>query len=346
MKFFPTPVLILFLACFGTYETTCAGFAGDPGLQDVSASAQTSQPQASPTLQPLSSDSSPSPDTLEQARRLIQTDRGPEAEALLRNALHGNPRSPDLNFELAYCLLRENKATDALRQYTFAASLRTPTADELVNVGQAYVLLNDLTDADRWTLRAIRTEPSNAEAWYSLGRIRYTNQRFDDALSCFQRALSFSPRNARIENNLGLTEDALNHIDNAIAAYSQAIVWQEADPAVKNVLGSEQPYLNLAIVFLHRGQLDDARPLLDHAVAISPHDPHIHEQLGHLHLQQGDVRAAAASFAEADRLDPNQSSLHFLLGQCYRRLGETARAQAEFAEAERLIHDTASAPQR
>ncbi len=86
---------------------------------------------------------------------------------------------------LAYALLRENKPADSLKEYTRAAAMEKPSASMLERVGQDYVLLGDWDDADKWTLRAVQMNPSDADAWYSLGRIRYSEQRFRDALSCY-----------------------------------------------------------------------------------------------------------------------------------------------------------------
>jgi tetratricopeptide (TPR) repeat protein len=341
------PLLTLALATTpGAPSSTTVSSSSKVGSSAPQANSPSSAPpqatQDNPQLQPLSPNAAASPNNpLQQAHRLIDAARFSEAESLLRAELQSDPRSPDANTALAYCLLRENKPAEALKQYTAAAALRTPTTDDLINVGQAYILLNDTTDADHWTLRAVRMSPDNAEAWYSLGRIRYTEQRFADAQSCFQRALAISPRSAKIVNNLGLAEEGLNHSDEAVAAYRQAIAWQGPGASTP---GSEQPYLNLGIVLLHRGQLDEAGTLLDRALAISPHDPRIHEQLGHLHLQQGDPKAAAEAFTQAVHLDPTNSSLHFLLGQCYRRLGQTEQAQSEFSEAERLTHASTAPP--
>lgn len=310
------PLTLAVLLVYGLAVTPTL-FAQQPSLQAV--------PKTNATDGPNS--------TVRDARRLMDAGRFSEAEGLLRAQLRTDPGDPDANEALAYCLLRENKPADALKQYTAAAALRTPHAAELVGVGQAYVLLNDMDDADRWTLRAVRMDPENVDAWYSLGRIRYTEQRFADALGCFRRALALDPKSAKIENNIGLSQEGLNHSEEAIAAYRRAIAL-EGDQARSP--GSEQAYLNLGIALLHRGQMAEAQQSLEHAATISPHDPRILEQLGHLHLQQGDAVAAAASFSEAVKLDAGNSSLHFMLGQSYRRLGQTDRAQAEFAEAARL----------
>ena len=236
---------------------------------------------------------------------------------------------------LAYAFLRENKPADSLKEYTRAASMERPSASMLEHVGQDYVLLGDWADADKWTLRAVQMNPSDADAWYSLGRIRYSEQRFSDALSCFQQVLKLSPKSVKAENNLGLAYEAMNQVDAAAVAYRQAIEWQDQGPHDQL---SEEPLLNLGIVLLHRGNLTEAEPLLTKAAVLAPKDPRIHEQLGHLYMQKADYAAAERELQQACDLDPKNSSLHFLLGQAYRHLGKMQEAKAEFAVSARLAN--------
>jgi Flp pilus assembly protein TadD len=292
-----------------------------------------------PSLSDLPKQPVTAPEPLRAAQEMEQTNRFPESEQALRAYLRQDDSSGQAHELLAYALLRENKPKDALAEYTRAAALKKPSSMMLVHVGQAYVLLNDNVDADKWTLHAVEMDPKNPDAWYGLGRIRYTEQRFSDALSCFQRVLALVPKSVKAENNLGLTYEALNHVDSAIAAYRQAIEWQNEGPATER---SEQPLLNLGTVLVHQGQLGEAEPLLSQAENLSPKNPQVHEQLGHLHLQKSDFAAAQREFARACELDPGKSSLHFLLGQADKRLGRKQDAETEFATAARLAHDEAT----
>lgn len=293
------------------------------------------QPKLSdPGARPVSA-----PEPIRAAQEMEQANRFAEAEQILRVYLRQDDTSGQAHELLAYALLREDRPKEALVEYTRAAALEKPSSMMLVHVGQAYVLLNDNPDADRWTLRAVEMDPKNADAWYALGRIRYTEQRFSDALSCFQRVLALVPNSVKAENNLGLTYEALNHIDSAIKAYRQAIAWQKELPTAER---SDQPLLNLGTVLVHQGQLAEAEPLLVQAANLAPKNPQVHEQLGHLFLQRGDYASAQREFARACELDPGKSSLHFLLGQAYKRLGRKTDAETEFATAARLAHDEAT----
>jgi Flp pilus assembly protein TadD len=273
--------------------------------------------------------------TLTQVQGLLDGARYHEAEGALRIYLAQNSGSAVGHAMLAYTLLRENRPRESLEEYTRAASIAKPSAEMLEHVGQDYALLGDWEDADRWTLRAVQMDPSDADAWYSLGRIRYTDQRFSDALSCFQHVLKLSPKNVKVENNLGLAYEALNQMDGAVAAYRQAISWQNEEAPNQR---SEQPLLNLGIVLVHRGVLDEAEPLLTEAATIAPKDPRILEQLGKLHIQKADYVAARRELQKACELDPKNSGLHFLLGQAYRHLGQQEEAKAEFATSTQLAN--------
>jgi tetratricopeptide (TPR) repeat protein len=273
--------------------------------------------------------------TLTQVQGLLEEAHYQEAEGALRAYLAQNSGSAAGHAMLAYVLLRENKPRESLEEYTRAASIAKPSAEMLERVGQDYALLGDWKDADRWTLRAVQMDPSDADAWYSLGRIRYTDQRFSEASSCFKQVLKLSPKSVKAENNLGLAYEGLNQTDAAVAAYRQAIYWQDQGAPNQR---SEQPLLNLGIVLVHRGALDEAERLLTEAATIAPKDPRILEHLGQLHMQKADYAAARRELKQACELDPKNSGLHFLLGQAYRHLGQQKDARAEFAASAQLAN--------
>jgi Flp pilus assembly protein TadD len=271
--------------------------------------------------------------SLSAVRHDIEENHFAQAEAKARLALQHDANSADARYLLAYALMRQGKATEALPEYTRAAMLRKPNAEELRGVAQSYVLLGDYDDAEKWLKLSIQTNPKDADSWYNFGRLRYTQNRFADAAACFVKVLELAPRSVKAENNLGLAFEGLNKPADAEKAYRQAVAWQDAEP---KSAASEQPLLNLGIILLHSNDPGQARPLLERAMAIAPKDPRIHEQLGQLDLRESRYVDAQREFKAAVDLDPGRSSLHFLLGQAYRRLGKQADATAEFAESARL----------
>lgn len=264
-----------------------------------------------------------------------------QREQHLRTFLATHEDAVDSHYLLAYTLFLEAKARESLVEYTRAAALRTPTAKDLQTVALDYALLNDYEDADHWMTRVIAEEQQSFEAWYELGRIRYSRSRVTDALQCFQRALAIEPRSVKAENNLGLALEGLNRVDEAITAYRQAIDWQKDAPTP-----SEQPLLNLAIVLGNRGDLQAALDLVVQADRIAPRDPRVSEQLGRTYARIGNLPQAQAALERAAALEPSVAAIHFELGQVYRRQDKDEKAKAEFARAAALNGTHSSDQQR
>ena len=268
------------------------------------------------------------PDTLEQVRALVEHNKLPEAEAAARGSIAHNETFADAHYLLAYILLRENKPGPSLAEYTHASRLQPPSAEELKDVALDYVLASDYPDADKWMTTVTQWAPQDSDAWYSLGRIKYVENRFGDSIDCFQKALALSPRLVKAENNLGLALEGLNRPEQAIAAYRTAIDWQAGatDP-------SEQPLMNLGTILVDHNRNSEARPLLEQAEKIAPNDPKIRVELGRLYQRLGRLAEAQKELERAVEIDPKTAAYHFQLGQVYRRSGMIEKAKVEFAQA-------------
>jgi tetratricopeptide (TPR) repeat protein len=271
---------------------------------------------------------------------LIARGQFKQAEARLRQSIAANPTLSDAHFLLGYVLLRENLAKESLAEYTLAARLRAPTANDLKNVGLDYVLLNDYPDAEKWTLRSLEMNKDDPDTWYSLGRIRYSTGKFQDAIDCFEHALALAPGSVKAATNLGLAYEGLNQPDRAAQAYQMAI-----DLGKNTARPSAQPFISLAILLLHRADTGKALILLKQAAGIAPDDPQVHEQMGMVYLEQAQLTDAQAQFEKAVSLSPQDPRLHFLLGRVYQRQGMAQKAQDEFARTASLS-GTHSTPQK
>jgi Flp pilus assembly protein TadD len=281
----------------------------------------------------------PQANSLAAAQKLIHDGKFAQADAALRPLIAMDPKAAEPHYLLAYALLREDNAADSLKEYTKAAALRQPTAAELRSVALDYVLLNDLSDADRWMSRSLAMDGRDAETWYTMGRLRYTQGRYADALTCFENTVTLNPRSVKGENNLGLAYEALNRNDDAVRSYRTAIAWQKDDPSP-----SEQPLLNLAILLVHRNQTQEAQRLLEQAAKIAPKEPRIHENLGQIYLHTDRTPEAVTEFTNAVALAPQNPRYHYLLGQAYRRSGDDSHAKQEFARSAAL-NGTHSTPE-
>jgi tetratricopeptide (TPR) repeat protein len=307
---------------------------------------------------------SPAPvDVLAPARTLLEQGRLPEAEQAVRSVL-GGPTAPstattaEAHFLLGHILFREVQARAplesqgghselahagakaSLAEYAAGAKLRPPGTLDLKIAAFDQVLLGDFIAADGLLTRSLAADPSDAEAWYYLGRTKYNESRFAEAVEAFQQCLKREERSVRAADNLGLAYAGLGRTEEALAAYQQAIAWQAERPEK-----SPGPYLDLGSLLLDQNRAKDALPALQQAAALAPRHPRVHEQLGKAYLQLEQLAEAQASLERAVELAPESAPLHFMLGQVYRRNGLMDKAKSELATAASLngSHSTASA---
>ena len=292
--------------------------------------AQTTNPASSATAQSESAAAGPD-NSLAAAAHLVDQRKYDEAEAGIRAFLRDHDDSAKAHFLLGLTLFLEHKPKESLAEYTAGAKYETPSAGNLKVVGLDYVLVNDYADAGKWLRESVALNPLDAEAWYSLGRVEYTLNRFEASRQAFLKTLTLDPHMVKAQDNLGLALDGLNRPDDAIAAWHKAIDMQAGAEHP-----SEQPYLNLGTELVERNQAQDALQLLQKAEAIAPSDAKIQEQLGKAYIQLDHLDLAAQHLEGAVALKPNDPHLHFQLGQVYRKLGLADKAKTEFARTEAL----------
>ena len=248
-----------------------------------------------------------------------------KAEQAFREYVRKNPGSSEGYYLLGYVLNRENKPKESLEIYTKAASLATPTSDDLKIVALNYVLLNANADAIHWLQHAVQMDPQNKEAWYYLGRAYYTETRLPDARAAFEKVLELDPHNAKAENNIGLIYESSAKPEEALAAYRKAIDWQEGSERP-----SEQPYLNLGNLLITLEQPAEAIAPLEKAVALAGNNSQCRLRLGTAYLRVGRLKEAQAQLEEAVRLDPEDAAAHYQLGRYYKLVHQMEAAKAEF----------------
>jgi tetratricopeptide (TPR) repeat protein len=246
------------------------------------------------------------------------------ADRTAREYVQAHALSASGHFTLGYILFLEKKPRESLAEYTEGAKHSIPTARDLKVVASDYVMLSDFADADRWFTKLVEWTPNDVQAWYDLGRTKYNENRFEEAISAFNRALQLDPANVKAEDNLGLSLGALGRNDEAISAYQRAISLQEHD-AIKN----SGPYLDLGSLLVENNQVEQALPLLAEALAISPEDFRVHRELGKAYQHLNQLDKARAELERAIELAPRDAPLHFMLAQVYRKQGLVDREKLE-----------------
>jgi Flp pilus assembly protein TadD len=220
---------------------------------------------------------------------------------------------------------RNTKTKASLAEFTEGAKYHPPSAFDLKIVAFDYVLLGDYTDADKWLTKMLQWTPDDAEGWYYLGRTKYNENRFDEAVDGFQQSLKLDPQSVKAEDNLGLALAGLGRVDEAAGAYENAIAWQK-NAATKN----PGPYIDMGSLLLDQNRSTEAITYLKQAIEISPPDFKAHELLGKAYSRLDQLPEAQNELEQAVALAPENPNLPCMLGPLYRKQGLNDKAKVQF----------------
>ena len=306
------------------------------------------------TLQPRpanSAEARPLDADLADAKSRLEEGAAKDAERILRAYIAKDPTSADAHFLLGLTLFkqiqeiavaptlgtdaakyptrstanfREEKAKASLAEFTAGARYRAPSASDLKIVALDYVLLGDYPDADKWLTKMLEWTPNDSEGWYYLGRTKYNENRFEEAVRAFEQSLKLEPKNVKTEDNLGLACAGLNRVDAAISAYRTAMEWQK-DASTKN----PGPFIDLADLLLDQNRAQESIAYLREAIQIAPQDSKAHELLGKAYSRLDQFPQAQAELEKAEQLAPENANLPCMLGPVYRKQELTEKAKVE-----------------
>jgi len=190
---------------------------------------------------------------------------------------------------------------------------------------------------------AVALDPRSVEAksWLTTALMgRVLNGMSDSAAADIRRAeglageaLAISPRNPHAHLARGFVLFAQNRVEEAIPEYETALASNRNWALVIATLG----WLKFMA-----GLLDDAIPLQEQALRLSPRDSLIgiwYQRIGTVHLLQSRIDEAVSWLEKARNANPVHPGPHAWLASAYALKGDNESAAAELAEARRLITD-------
>ena len=142
--------------------------------------------------------------------------------------LRATPPSPNASaqeLEARGDELRSQKAyADAIDYYRAALSKTVSRNAVLHNkAGIAQLLMLDYDKAKKEFERAIKSDPTYAEAYNNLGVVRYSERDYKGAIKRYQQALELREESASFHSNLGTAYFARKKYDQASAEYLRAL---------------------------------------------------------------------------------------------------------------------------
>jgi len=254
---------------------------------------------------------------LQNAWRLHQAGKLPEAARLYADALRANPRNFDALYQLAMIYLASRKFADAERLFATAVQINSQSPDLFYNRGCALQGLGRNTDALAAFAHALAMKPDFTEARNNRGVTLLALKRYREALICFDRVAAEKPGIAMVQNNRAMALLDLHEFDKSLAAAGLAL---EIDPDNAEALC----HRGAALTALGRHR--DAIAGFDRALSINPDHVQAHIHRGIVLAVLGRHEEAVASYGKALALHPGDVDILYNRGTslwALRRFEET-----------------------
>jgi TolB-like protein/DNA-binding winged helix-turn-helix (wHTH) protein len=191
--------------------------------------------------------------------------------------------------------------------------------------------------------RALAVDPRSTDAlsWLAIAIARRVLDQMSDTPAAdiaiveglVVRALAVSPRSP-------IAHFAKGDLLCALRRFAEAI------PEYEIVLSSDRNSAHALAVIgrlkISTGMIDEAIPLVEQAIRLSPRDPYIsvwYYWIAEAHLLQSRTDEAIFWLEKARNANPELSYVHVYLASAYALKGESEYAAAELAEAHRLVGD-------
>jgi len=139
-----------------------------------------------------------------------------------------------------------------------------------------------------------------------------------------------APRKARAYNEYGLHVLDSGDPVGALKLLGKSLELNRYQPQI---------YVNIGLAYERMGQIEKAIAAYEMAIFIEPGDPTPYYNLGWLHYQRFKDRDRALEyFLKARDRNPSEPDVHQYLGKIYEEQGDLIRSAAEMALYERLRH--------
>jgi tetratricopeptide (TPR) repeat protein len=203
-----------------------------------------------------------------------------------------------------------------------------------LSYGSVFFQRGYLEQAEASFQRALRDDPTSAEALYGIGSVYLQQQKTGDAKQIFERATKASAAYPdtlpNAWNNLGLLATREGRTAEAIPYFEEAV---RANPDHLIAL------TNLGNAYRQEKQWDQAKAALSHAIEVGPEDPEANYGLGMVYAQMNESERAYEYLQKALQLRPVYPEALNNLGILYLRTQRRDQAVASFEESIRVAPD-------
>jgi tetratricopeptide (TPR) repeat protein len=228
----------------------------------------------------------------------------------------------------------ENSLARAKAEYQKALKIFPRHVDALYNLAVACEKLGQNDEAITHYKRYVELAAHDADAWTQLGLRYEAAGKKAEAQQAYKQALTVNPGYGLAHHNLGVLLQEQGKLDDA-QRHLETFVKIEAALQRKN----GDAYYSLGALHLARGQVKEAKRLLQQALDVDPSIVYYNNAMGDVYLAEKQPNMALLYYRKALDKDEKYAPAYSGLGEAYHQLGERAKAANAYQKALALRKD-------
>lgn len=276
-----------------------------------------------------------------------------------KEGIEQDPQNPDIYYNLALSLLRQQKYEEAILYFSKAIEVAGPgqiAVQSHAHLGHIYFSKGNNEMAADHLNHAVTLAPDNGKYRYNLGVVYLRLRKQREALQEFEKALTTGSNDAAVLRGLARAFEDLGHVSLAIQSLEKALYQNPNDVTTLFLLGdllykekdllkaadafrkvvnitpgdknTEEALLKLGTIYSDLERYDQAERMLERAQTLNPNNPDILYRLGLVAARSGNPERAVAAWKRAlagggraglERADERKIRLE--LAQLYRGQG-------------------------
>ena len=195
-----------------------------------------------------------------------------------------------------------------------------------MNLGLAYIEVNNYNPALKELLEAEKYTPDDARIHYYLGITYHGKSLSDKAIEEFKKATELKPDYSEAHNFLGIIYSNTGQWDMAIAAFQKALTNIVYDTPAAALYNMGWAYYQKGDYALSLGKYREAVLREPNTVLM----PMIEKNMGLANMGLNQIDEAIQHFKKATDAVPNFIEAQYWLGECYIKKNDWVEAQAQF----------------
>jgi len=175
-----------------------------------------------------------------------------------RKAIELNPNNDQAVGNLGWCYFWTGEFEKAMEWFKRSLALDPALPFSYIQMGWIYLGLDDYVQAEQWLNNASELQPHNFDTNYGLITCYLAQGQYQKAVKRSQEWLSMEPNNSYILSMAGLVELFSGNYEQAKQYYQKSI----------EILSESENLARLGYIYWKKGQLDEARKLLDQSLIL------------------------------------------------------------------------------